>query len=128
MLTREILGDLARCAVLDDVPDLARDLAEQSRSVFDSLGARARSAAVELLIARLDVRDGVNLDHALEASRKWNRQNDTSVDVVDAILLRAEARLAQGDLDACAQELERVPGAGIRIGDQRIGPAVQKAA
>lgn len=48
--------------------DLARDLAEQSRSVFDSLGAQARSAAVELLIARLDVRDGINLDHALEAS------------------------------------------------------------
>ncbi len=117
----EILGDLARCAVLDDVPDLARDLAEQSRSVFDSLGAQARSAAVELLIARLDVRDGINLDHALEASRKWNRQNDTSVDVVDAILLRAEAHLAQGDLDACAQELERVPGAGIGLVTNGLG-------
>lgn len=41
--------------------------------------------------------------------------------MVDAILLRAEARLAQGDLDACAQELERVPGAGIGLVTNGLG-------
>ena len=111
----EILGDLARCALLDDTPDLARDLAEQARVVFESLGAGPRSAAAELLIARLDTREGSNLEHALEVGRRWSHEVDTSVDVVDAVLLRAEVRLAQGSLDACASELRRVSEARVGI-------------
>lgn len=117
----EILHDLARCALLDDLPDLARDLAGQARVVCESLGADARSAAVELLIARLDVREGSNLDHALEIGRKWSHEVETSIDVIDAVLLRAEARLAQGNLDACAQELERVSEAGVGVSTNGLG-------
>lgn len=108
----DILLDLARCAVVDGHPHEARELADRARAAFDSLAAVARRSVAELLVAGLDVRDGVNLDHALAMLDSWS-ETDTSADVVDAVLVRAEARLAQGQLDECAKDLTRVPASGV---------------
>lgn len=117
----DIILNLARCAVLDNLPDRARSLADLARTIFEALGAEARTAAAELLIAGLDVREGINLDEALRTAEGWSRARaESSPEVVDAVLVRAEARLAQGELAACAEELERVPHPGVGLLSRRL--------
>lgn len=119
----DILLDLSRCAVLDDNPPLARALAEQAAAVFDSLQAEARRAAAELLIAGLDVREGTGLEAAVHTADGWSARGSlvgTGTELVDVVLVRAEARLAQGALEECAAELARVPHPGVGLLSRRL--------
>lgn len=106
----EILLDLARCAVADDRVEAARAHADAARTVFEGLGAEARRAAAELLIAGLDAREGVNLAQVLELCDAFS---DTSAELADAVLVRAEAHLALGELASCEADLAGAPESGL---------------
>lgn len=117
----DILISLARCALLDGLSDHARELAAQAYEVFELLAAEERREAAALLIAGIDVRDGVNLERALEASFRWSGvQSDANADVVDAALVRAEARLSLGELAACDRELKQVSSSGVGLLSRRL--------
>lgn len=115
----DILLDLARCALLQEDRAGARQQARRAVAAFRSRQAGSRRALAELFLAGLDLADGAPPERALAAAAVWDTDEPDvprTAGQVEAVLLRAEAEVARGSLEAAEQELDRVgPTSSLRL-------------
>jgi tetratricopeptide (TPR) repeat protein len=106
----DILLDLARCALLREDRDRARQCAGEAAEAFRTRQADSRQALAELFLAGLDLGEGQGADRALEAAERWRTAEPHSAEEVEASLVGAEAEVLRGHPERARDELARLRG------------------